>query len=260
MRHNDFNSGAAGLVIVFAGLATLLAAFLPVVKTKGALDASDWLGFSGNVIASAFAVGAAFFAWRAAQRQISEAQRQNGIVAYDVMCRMLDDIIRDRSAIFEARSAIDQAEVMCGSMLETIGAEDIPAGLWDWPDRFEPYLQAVSDAVQAFKVAEGRPWGTQDDMELRQITDTALEWFESSLTDVHNATKAVRGGDVVQVKRSVQVISETIMMLDSTVVISSLDRLERVLARELGHVRAAIFRTRSTFLEATSDRSAANRN
>lgn len=66
----------AWLISLAMVLGTVIVVFIPISISGGeAIKASDWIGFSGNVLASVMTIIAAIIAWFAVQRQI-EAQAQ----------------------------------------------------------------------------------------------------------------------------------------------------------------------------------------
>lgn len=74
MRKVDQGLGTIGLIGLAVILAVGLCVLLPVVKTESAIHASEWLGFSGNVIGGiiggAMTLIAAIVAWRGVKHQV----------------------------------------------------------------------------------------------------------------------------------------------------------------------------------------------
>lgn len=89
MKDIDQGLGAVGLLALATALAVLLTIGTPIILAPDPIKVSDWLGFAGSVLGAMITLGAAFFAWRAVQGQIS-AQREQ--MQLDALIRVADRI------------------------------------------------------------------------------------------------------------------------------------------------------------------------
>jgi hypothetical protein len=182
-KMNDKGQAAIFLIVLAVALAVMLGAGLPVVKSKGGLDASDWLGFVGSIISSILAITAAGFAWRASQIQIRQARQQNAVVAYEALCRVLASMEKEERFYTAFRKEVERCIFPLWKLLTNVKhqVDDASINLAANQD-LRLALQNIADSCRncpsRFANITPQPWGDTHYAYLRREFFSQVELVE----------------------------------------------------------------------------------